>query len=208
MTDYLVDGRGGDAQFLFAHGAGAPMDSAFMKNVAATLAENGIEVVRFEFDYMAARRSGHRRPPDRSAALMNKWRSVIEERRDQRPVFIGGKSMGGRIATMVADDAQVDGVICFGYPFHPPGNQEKTRVEHLAAMRTPTLVLQGERDTMGSREEVSAYALSSAIQIAWFEGADHSLSRGRKDGGATLRAAIERAVAFISGILAGAPPVS
>lgn len=197
MTDYLVDGRGGDAQFLFAHGAGAPMDSPFMKKVAASIAESGIEVVRFEFDYMAARRNGQRRPPDRSAALMNKWRNVIDERRDARPIFIGGKSMGGRIATMVADDAQVDGVICFGYPFHPPGNREKTRVEHLLPLATPTLVLQGERDTMGTRDEVTGYELSDAIVVEWFEGADHSLSRGRKDGGATLQRAIERTVAFI-----------
>ena len=78
---------------------------------------------------------------------------------------IGGKSMGGRIASMVADRAAVDGVICFGYPFHPPGKPDRLRVEHLETMRTPTLILQGERDPFGRREEVEGYQLSDTVCI-------------------------------------------
>lgn len=177
----ITDGTSAAAQFLFAHGAGAPMDSPFMNQAARAISGQGIEVVRFEFPYMASRREGKRRPPDREAALLATWRELIEARRDGRKLFIGGKSMGGRMATMIADEMKVDGVVCFGYPFHPPGKPEKLRVAHLETLVTPTLILQGTRDALGNHEEVTQYRLSRKIEIAWIEGGDHSLQRGRKD---------------------------
>jgi predicted alpha/beta-hydrolase family hydrolase len=194
---YLVDGAANGRVFLFAHGAGAPMDSPFMNNVARGLADRGVEVVRFEFPYMRARRRGERRPPDREATLLATWREAIESHRDERPLFIGGKSMGGRFATMIADEAEIDGVVCFGYPFHPPGKSEKTRTAHLASLKTPTLIVQGTRDALGNREEVASYQLSPSISFAWIEGGDHSLSRGKKDGNAALEAAIRDAASFL-----------
>ena len=124
MIPKLTDGSSDSAVYLFAHGAGAPMDSPFMARVAGGLAAQGIQVVRFEFPYMAARREGARRPPDREPILRFTWAKLIDQHRDDRKLFIGGKSMGGRIATMVADETGVDGAVCFGYPFHPPGRPE------------------------------------------------------------------------------------
>lgn len=178
----LVDGAGGAVQFLFAHGAGAPMDSVFMSDMAERLAAAGAEVVRFEFPYMAARRRDERRPPDRETTLRKTWSDVVAARRDARPIFIGGKSMGGRIATMVADELDVHGVICFGYPFHPPGKPASQRVEHLRTMRTPALVIQGTRDQLGSQDEVEGYTLPAAIRFVWLEDGDHSLKPRVKSG--------------------------
>jgi predicted alpha/beta-hydrolase family hydrolase len=201
--EFLIDGEGNSRVFLFAHGAGAPMDSAFMNVVARELASRDVEVVRFEFPYMRSRRRGERRPPDREATLLNSWREAIDARRDARPLFIGGKSMGGRFATMIADEARPDGVVCFGYPFHPPGNPAKTRTAHLETLQTPALFVQGTRDTLGSREDVKGYTLSPSIRFARIEGGDHSLSRGKKDGGAALQEGLAAATTFIISLSGG-----
>jgi predicted alpha/beta-hydrolase family hydrolase len=189
--NFLTNGSG-DAQYLFAHGAGAAMDSSWMSDVAELIAAHGVEVVRFEFPYMAARRDGKRRPPDREATLLQTWRDAINSRRDARPLFIGGKSMGGRMATMIADEANVTGVICFGYPFHPPGKPDSLRVAHLQTLKTPTLILQGTRDALGARAEVSTYELSSAVRVHWLEDGDHSL-KPRAASGSTLAANLKTA---------------
>jgi predicted alpha/beta-hydrolase family hydrolase len=97
-------------------------------------------------------------------------------------LVIGGKSMGGRIASLVADEAGAAGLVCLGYPFHPVGQPERLRVEHLEAIRTPTLIVQGERDPFGSQEEVAGYRLSSAIRIAWVVDGDHSFKPRKKSG--------------------------
>ena len=165
--------------FLFAHGAGSPMDHAWMSSVAKELGERGIRVVRFEFPYMAARRTGGKRgAPDRQPVLLDAWRRAIEEQGGGAKVCIGGKSMGGRMASMVADEMGVRGLVCFGYPFHPPVKLEQLRTAHLEQLRTPTLILQGTRDPFGTREEVAAYRLSKAIRIEWIERGDHSLKGG------------------------------
>ena len=199
--DFLYDGPSdAPATFAFAHGAGAAMDSAWMANVARGLAAEGIRVARFEFPYMASRRDGGRRGPDRPPVLLDTWREVIEALSPTERLVIGGKSMGGRIASMVADEAGVAGLICLGYPFHPAGKPQQLRVAHLEVLRTPTLILQGERDTMGRREEVEGYALSDAIEVRWLPDGDHSF-KPRKASGVTeaenLRAAIEASAAFI-----------
>ncbi len=182
-----------EVRYLFAHGAGAPMDSSFMSEVAAALAARGVRVIRFEFPYMAARRDGQRTPPDPPPRLLATWRRIIEEHRGAGRVFIGGKSMGGRIATMVADETGVDGIVCFGYPFHPPGKPQQLRTEHLRSIRTLLLVVQGSRDALGSREEVASLELSPQVRVEWIEDGDHSL-KPRVRSGQTYAEAMGRAV--------------
>ena len=179
----LIDGPA-DAPItlVLAHGAGASMDSPFMEKVAKGVAATRVRVVRFEFPYMEARRSGVRRAPDRESVLMQSWRAVIERLGDPARTVIGGKSMGGRIASMVADDAGVAGLVCLGYPFHPPGNPSRTRIKHLENLRTPALILQGTRDSFGHPEEVAKYPLSRAIRVTWIEAGDHSFKPTKSSG--------------------------
>ena len=166
---------------VLAHGAGAAMDSPFLETMAEEIAGNGIRVVRFEFPYMQRRReSGKKGAPDPPAVLRKSWLEVIGHFGPEK-LAIGGKSMGGRIASMVADEAGVRALVCLGYPFHPPGKPERLRTEHLAALRTPTLIIQGTRDALGSKADVVSYRLSSAIRVVWVEGGDHSLKPPAKN---------------------------
>ena len=203
MAAQLVDGPKTAAKtFLFAHGAGAPMDSPFMQRVAEGVAASGVRVIRFEFPYMQRRReTGKRGAPDPPRVLMQSFRDTIAEAGGSRELVIGGKSMGGRIASMVADDAGVLGLVCLGYPFHPPGKLEKTRTSHLESLRTPTLILQGTRDSFGSLEDVRGYKLSKAIQIEWLEDGDHSFKprvRSGRTEADNVRAAVALAAEFIA----------
>ena len=186
-----------------AHGAGAGMHTGFMETVAGGLANHGFRVARFEFPYMADRdRSGRKRPPDREPVLRATWLQVIETLGREKLV-IGGKSMGGRIASLVADEAGVAGLVCLGYPFHPTGKPDRLRVEHLAGLTTPALFVQGERDPFGSRDEVSGYELSPAIRVRWLPDGDHSF-KPRKSSGRTeeqnLAAAVESIARFVQGL--------
>lgn len=178
------------ATILFAHGAGAPMDSPAMTVIAEALAEQGLRVVRFEFSYMANRRTqGTSKPPPRAEKLNSEYLAAIDEFHEDGPLIIGGKSMGGRVASMIADELlkadRIAGLFCVGYPFHPIGKPEKLRTEHLKLLRTPTLICQGTRDQFGSKDEVSAYELSSAIQMMWFEDGDHDLKPRKRVSGFT-----------------------
>jgi predicted alpha/beta-hydrolase family hydrolase len=180
------------------------MDAPWMTDVAQGLAGHGLRVVRFEFPYMAQRRdTGKRRGPDRPPVLLETWRAVIEELGAPGELIIGGKSMGGRIATMVADTAGVAGLLCFSYPFHPAGRPEKTRTAHLATLETPSLILQGTRDPLGNADDVAGYDLSPAINLHWLEDGDHDL-KPRKASGRThaqnLAEAVDAAAAFVAGI--------
>jgi len=185
-----------ETTIILAHGAGAPMDSAPMQALAEGLAAEGLRVVRFEFPYMQRRReTGKRGGPDRPPVLMESWRHAIAAAGGKR-VVIGGKSMGGRIASMIADDVGVHGVVCLGYPFHPPGKPEKLRTAHLEKLRTPALIVQGTRDPFGKPEEVAGYQLSDAIEMVWLEDGDHSF-KPRKSSGRTLEQNFAEAVAAI-----------
>lgn len=165
-----------------AHGAGAPMDTPFMAFFADGLAMQGYRVARFEFPYMAERRdTGKKRPPNPARVLVQTWTDVIAELGPEN-LIIGGKSMGGRIASMVADELSVCGLVCLGYPFHPPGKPDKLRIEHLQNLQIPALFLQGERDTLGNREEVDDYPLSPAVRLHWLEDGDHGLKPRKKSG--------------------------
>lgn len=179
----MFDGReDADRIVVLAHGAGAPMDSPFMAAIAAGLAGTGRSVARFEFPYMAARRAdGRRRPPDRQARLLETWRTVVQRIGAPRCV-IGGKSMGGRMASLIADELGVAGLVCLGYPFHPPGKPERTRTAHLGDLSTPCLIVQGTRDPLGTREDVAGYALAPAIRLHWIEDGDHSLEPRKRSG--------------------------
>jgi predicted alpha/beta-hydrolase family hydrolase len=182
---------------VLAHGAGAPMDSEFMETVASGLARAGIGVVRFEFPYMRIRRkSGGRRPPDRIAVLLDSYRSVIASLGPADRLFIGGKSMGGRVASMVADACGVRGLICMGYPFHPPRRPDRLRTEHLAQLATPTLILHGTRDPFGVPDEIAGYDLASSIRVRYLEDGDHSF-KPRKRSGRTEDQNIEQANRWI-----------
>ena len=171
------------ATLVLGHGAGAAMDSAGMNDAARAIAGRGIRVVRFEFAYMAGRREGVRKPPPRAESLQGEYRDVVCRVTVDGPVFIGGRSMGGRVASMVADElhaaGSVRGLVCLGYPFHPPGKPEQLRTAHLEHLTTPALIVQGTRDEFGTRDEVSGYALSPSIELVWLEDGDHGL-RPRK----------------------------
>ena len=194
MTNYLIDGEQGAPIFIFAHGAGAGMDHDFMSAVAQGLAKHGIQVIRFNFPYMVKRaEDGKRRPPDRAPKLLEAYQQVIAEYAQQRSVIIGGKSMGGRMASLLADDENVTAVACLGYPFHPPGKPENYKGEHLASVAKPLLILQGERDTFGKKEEFSDFALSSSVQVEFLPDGDHSF-KPRKKSGHTEQGNIDLAV--------------
>ncbi|MGG5873455.1 alpha/beta family hydrolase [Pseudomonas peli] len=173
------------ATLILAHGAGAPMDSEFMQTMAQSLAARGIAVLRFEFAYMAARRlDGKKRPPNPQAKLLEQWREVYAQVRQQvaGPLAIGGKSMGGRMASLLADELGADALVCLGYPFYAVGKPEKPRVVHLAELRTPTLIIQGERDALGDRQAVAGYALSESIKLHWLTAGDHDLKPLKSSG--------------------------
>jgi predicted alpha/beta-hydrolase family hydrolase len=188
---------------ILAHGAGGPMDVPFMTRIARGVAEHGIRVIRFEFHYMRRRRESGRRggAPDRQPVLMEAWRDVIRAFPSPK-LFIGGKSLGGRIASMVADDAGVAGLICLGYPFHPPNNPAKLRTDHLRTLRTPALIIQGERDPFGTRDEVTDYALASQIRFEWLPDGDHSF-KPRASSGVREMQNLERAVAAAAAFIRG-----
>ena len=179
------------AVLILAHGAGAGSDSEFMEWFAHSLTDpelaGGLVVCRFDFPYMVTRRStGIKRPPDRAAVLIETWHQAINlvRRSSASPhqLFIGGKSMGGRFASMVAKDEKVDGIVCLGYPFHPPGNPDKLRTKHLEDLNIPMLVCQGERDAFGHKVESANWQLPRSIQFTWLTDGDHSFKPRKKSG--------------------------
>lgn len=195
------------ASLILAHGAGAPMDSPFMEEIAERLVVRGIALFRFEFAYMTERRDGGRkRPPEPAAALLRQWRAVYAQVRQQTAgrLAIGGKSMGARMASLLADELGVDALVCLGYPFYASGKPEKPRTAHLAGLRTPTLIVQGERDALGNRERVESYPLSAAIQLCWLAAADHDLEPLKRSG-LTHAQHLDRAADAVAAFLCDQP---
>lgn len=186
MPDLLWTHPRGKAvgQLLLAHGAGAPMDSAFMEQLALALAASGVAVARFEFDYMAARRcGGAKRPPERADKLLAQFEAALALM-PAGAVWVGGKSMGGRMATLLAAAAapRLAGVLCYGYPFHPVGKPEVLRTEHLGTLPVPLLICQGERDPFGTREQVADYELPESVELRWLPDGDHDLKPRKASG--------------------------
>ena len=166
------------ATLILAHGAGAPMDSPFMDKMVALLNARNIAVCRFEFPYMAARRTtGRKSPAPKAETQVSVYHAAVAAVAPSGPLFIGGKSMGGRIASMILDDlhatGRVKGGVCLGYPFHPQGKPDNVRTVHLEHLAAPCLIVQGDRDPLGNRAEVAAYALSDAIELVWLPDGDH-----------------------------------
>jgi predicted alpha/beta-hydrolase family hydrolase len=192
--------------FVFAHGAGAPANADFMEIIAIGLASRGIRVARFNFAYMQQRiDKGTRRPPERAEKLVVQFEQLIAEL--DQPLVIGGKSMGGRIASLLAAgaaDDNVKGVVCLGYPFHPVGKPETLRTAHLPLIKQKVLIIQGERDKLGSHEEVQSYGLPKELQWLWLEDGDHDLKPRVKSGfthQAHLQKALDKMALFIIGAL-------
>lgn len=212
MTAFLTAGPQDAATvLLLAPGAGAPMTSAWMERVSALLAESGLGVARFDFAYMTARaETGSRRPPPRAEALVAEYEAavaaVLAKRGAGQRLLIGGKSLGGRVASLAAqslfDRGRIAGLVCLGYPFHPPKQPEALRTRHLTALNCPTLIVQGERDPFGGRSEVERYGLSKSIAVHWATDGDHDL-KPRRSSGATFESNLAEAVHAVGGFARG-----
>lgn len=191
------------ATLLLAHGSSAAMDHPLMTAFAEAVAAAGVSVVRFEFRYRAAVRSGAaRRPPPPVGTLVPEFADALAAvlADTDGAVLIGGKSMGGRVAAMLAGeplDPRVRGVVCWGYPFHKPGQPDRTRLTPLAAARLPVLILQGTRDEYGGPADVAGYDLPPSVRVAWFEDGDHHLAP-RKASGVTVAEHLSRAADLVS----------
>ena len=187
MGSLILSGKPNHPLFIMAHGAGAPMDSEWMNNLTEELLKKNIQIGRFDFPYMQERRaSGKKRPPNSTPILQQAWQEIFESAPADVPIFVGGKSMGGRIASLMVDQWKTNGLICLGFPFHAPGKPPGDRIDHLKLIKTPTLIIQGERDLMGSKIEVNSYSLSKKIKIHFLTDGDHSF-KPRKKSGAELQ---------------------
>jgi len=199
---FLEDGpRRAPWTIVLAHGAGAPMDSPFMNRVASGLAASGHRVLRFEFPYMQKRReTGRGGGPDREPVLRKAWAEAIAAAGKPAKLVIGGKSMGGRIASMVVDDSGVAGLVCLGYPFHPPGQPTRLRTAHLEKLETRALIVQGTRDPFGTEDDVAGYRLSRQIALHWLGDGDHDW-KPRKASGRTHDRNLDEGIAAITGFI-------
>jgi predicted alpha/beta-hydrolase family hydrolase len=206
-TEYQGPKRGADRAVLLAHGAGADMHAATLTSVADALADAKIPSLRFNFPYMAAGRRSPDRPPvleaavRDAAALLAKQSKVAPER-----IVLGGRSMGGRICSMVvADGLPAFGLVLLGYPLHPPGNAAKLRVEHLPRITVPCLFVSGTRDAFGTPDELKRHAkkIKGKVSWHWIETGDHGFKPLKSSGltpAAALDAAAEAVVQFVSSL--------
>ncbi len=166
---------------VIAHGAGGPMYSPFISHFHTELAKKGFLTVKFNFPYMEARK----KVPDKRDILEASYRRILEEVRSSKykpsRMFIGGKSMGGRIASMiVAEGEDVNGLFFLGYPLHPPGRQDRLRDEHLYKITKPMLFVSGTRDAFADYDLLAKVtAKLPTAKVHWVEGGDHSLNRGK-----------------------------
>lgn len=178
--NFIQNGPVAGPVFLFAHGAGAPMDSDFMQEVSAALVSRGIHVVRFEFPYMQQRRlHSTRRPPDKMSQLLACYREALAH---FPGAVIGGKSMGGRVATLLAAEQPVSGCAALGYPFYAKGKTDKPRTAHLAAVTSPLLIVQGQRDALGDAIWFAQQADLQGLNMLWLPDGDHDLKPPKSSG--------------------------
>ncbi|MGE5244446.1 MAG: alpha/beta fold hydrolase [Betaproteobacteria bacterium] len=200
------DGLKAVPRFILAHGAGAGQHSAFIVDFAKALAADGIEVITFDFLYTARKR----RLPDRGPVLEACYRSVIDRWADAPNLVVGGKSMGGRIATQVAaadPGLRIAGLVLLGYPLHPPGLPERRRDAHLPAIHRPMLFVQGSRDAFGGPAELQPLlaSLDPPADLHVVEGGDHSYKLSRKDPAAQAAAMGDARRAVVEWIRSVAP---
>ena len=189
------------ALFVFAHGAGAGQHHPFMAGVSRGLAARGIDVVTFDFPYKRLQKSAPDRPPVLEQSFRDAVAAARKWSRADR-LFIGGKSMGGRIATHLAAQGleSLSGVVCFGYPLHPPGKPQQLRIEHLPSISVPVLVIQGERDPFGTPDELRPHleAMNAEARLHVIPRGDHSLGVRGKPPAETQSELAEIAAAFIA----------
>ena len=173
-----------DRILVLAHGAGASSSHPSLAELARLIGGQGVTTARFDFPYMRrAAQTGRRAwPPDDEDVLTSAWIGVMRGLAPIRRLVIGGRSLGGRVASTLADAAETAGLVCVSYPFHPPRREGPVRTAHLRGIATPTLIVQGERDPYGTREEVSQYRLSPNIRIHWIADGDHSLAPRKRAG--------------------------
>lgn len=194
----IVDGEQHPVTCLFAHGAGAPMDSDFMNRVADGLVKGGVKVIRFEFPYMQERRiNGKKRPPNRQPELIECFAAILAQQ--STPCVLIGKSMGGRMASILASEQPTNpnilGVLALGYPFHPQGKPETLRIEHLPRVAVPMAVVQGTRDALGNKDLVEQLPLPDSLEFLWLEDGDHDL-KPRVKSGFTHQQHIDKTIQF------------
>lgn len=173
---------------LLTHGAGASSTHPNTTRLAELIAERGVRVARFDFPYMRrAMETGKRPwPPDPEDVLAAAWVQVIQQLAEQgvppNRLFFGGRSMGGRIASYIADAVEPAGMVCISYPFHAPKNPASAITIHLQQLATPTLIVQGERDEYGTRDEVEGYELSPTVELCWIPDGNHGLIPRKRSG--------------------------
>jgi len=164
------------------------MDSPFMELYNEFACLSGLAIARFEFSYMAERRkTDGRRPPPRADKLIGEFESAISRVRDEAngKLAIGGKSMGGRVAAMVAGGERastIEAVVCLGYPLHPPGKPDNLRLPPLLESKRPVLICQGKRDPLGTREEIDDLDLPEFVTAHWLEDGDHDFKPRKRAG--------------------------
>ena len=184
------------ARLILAHGAGAGAASDFMQQLAVALSSHGIEVYRFNFSYMRRFIStGKRSLPDKMPNLIQQFSELITHLPMDLPLFIGGKSMGGRVASLLSGAGNVRAVFAFGYPFHAP---KKTlwRTEHFANLSCPLFIAQGDRDAFGSKSELATMHWPQ-VELYWLTDGDHDF-KPRVKSGTTQLQLIADAAAFCS----------
>lgn len=166
-------------RLILTHGAGAGMNSEFMRALASAFEALDVEVKPFNFSYMQMMiETGKRRPPSKLPVLEQELLSFVNEQDTAVPLFVAGKSMGGRVATRILERSRALGALCFGYPFHPIHKPERLRTEHLANISKFVHIFQGTRDQFGVPDEVQDYDLSEHVSVNWLEGADHDFKGG------------------------------
>ncbi|MBT0587316.1 alpha/beta family hydrolase [Alteromonas oceanisediminis] len=195
--DCASEGVAVRAQLLLAHGAGAGSQSDFMQQIGKALCGAGITTWLFDFPYMrTVYASGQKRPPDRAPLLIEAFHEAIravttsDNYHAELGLWVGGKSMGGRMATHVVSDVAhpdcatipLHGAVVLGYPFHPPGKPDTLRIDHFSESGLPVFIVQGARDTFGSFDEVEALSLPSTVEIVWLKEGDHSFKPRKRSG--------------------------
>lgn len=180
-----LQGDGSAGRLLLTHGAGAGQDSPFLLALRRALARAGVQTLAVEFDYLRRmREAGRRRPPPKVEGLVEELAAWCDSMSQvsPTPLWLGGKSMGGRVASLLAARDGAPGLVLCGYPFHPPRKPDSLRLDHWPRLACPTLVVQGTRDPFGTRDEVAGYALPGCAELHWLEDGDHDWKPRRASG--------------------------
>jgi predicted alpha/beta-hydrolase family hydrolase len=207
LTDaYQGPKRGADRAVLLAHGAGADMNAATLTTVADALAAAKVPSLRFNFPYKAAGRRSPDRPPVLEAAVREAAAELARVSKvPAKRIVFGGRSMGGRIGSIVAADDGALGLVLLGYPLHPPGRATQLRVEHFPRLRMPALFVSGTRDAFGTPDELrrETKKIRGRVSFHWIETGDHGFKPLKSSGltvDGVLADAASAVVAFVTGL--------